>query len=583
VISLPAALTGRLSLSRSWDPWPAILLVVVAITSVVILSLLAVILWLSFRDGGPGDPDATYSLFNYPDVFLDPFTYRVLVNTVGFSLVTLIVAFAFGVPIAWLVERTDLPGKNALFTLMTVGLLLPGFAVAMAWLFLLHARIGLVNQWLRSVFGLAAAPFNISTVLGMGWVQGLSLAPLAFIMTAAVFRAMDPTLEESAQISGASFLQTLRRVTLPLAGPGVLAAGIYVFMIGFAAFDVPAIIGWGSRVFTFSSYLVLQLSPETNLPQYGVVAALAAVMILLAGVFSWWYARMQSRAHQFQVVTGKAYRPNIIALRRWKPAAWSYVGLYLCLSVVLPALVLVWISLLPYFQLPSAAGFATASLARYHNLPWRLVGEALVNTGALMVLTPTVTLLVSLAFSWIVLRSRVPGRAWFDFVAFLPHAVPSIVFGIGALLITLYVVEAVVPIFGTIWILLAVFVIARVSYATRMTNSGLIQIHREIEESGQISGATTGGVLRRIVAPLIAPTVLYAWLWIALLTFRELTLAVVLTTRDNMTLPIVIWNDWQSGGLGDAAAIAVVMLLMMLPIIWLYWLVARRQGIKASA
>src|SRR4029077_6139957 len=128
----------------------------------------------------------------------------------------------------------------------------------------------------------------------------------------------------------------------------------------------------------------------------------------------------------------------------------------------------------------SQLAFRVASLNHYYSLPWDLVWTALWNTAILCVLTPTVTLAISLAFSWIVLRSRVPGRAGFDFVAFLPHAVPSIVFSVGALLITLYVLQRALPIYGTMWILLIVFTIARISYGTRMTNSGLIQIHPEL-------------------------------------------------------------------------------------------------------
>ena len=124
-------------------------------------------------------------------------------------------------------------------------------------------------------------------------------------------------------------------------------------------------------------------------------------------------------------------------------------------------------------------------------------------------------------------NSKIPARAGFDFIAFLPHAVPSIVFGVGALLLTLFVLQRALPLYGTVWILLIVFTIARISYGTRMTNSGLIQIHAELEESAQMSGATLGQGFRRISVPLLAPTLLYAWLWIALLTFRELTLAVM--------------------------------------------------------
>ena len=126
------------------------------------------------------------------------------------------------------------------------------------------------------------------------------------------------------------------------------------------------------------------------------------------------------------------------------------------------------------------------------------------------------------------------------------------------------------------------FTIARISYGTRMTNSGLIQIHAELEESAQMSGATAWDAFRRVTVPLLAPTLLYAWLWIALLVFRELTLAVILSTSDNVTFPIVVWSLWLGGGLGQASALAMVMLILMTPLIALYWLIARRQGLVAT-
>ena len=563
------------------DIWPGAFFAAVIAASVVILALLAIVIALSFRTGSLGAADAAWSLANYPVIFLDGFTYRVLANTIGFAVTSLFVALLFGVPIAWLVERSDLPGKPLLFTLMAIGLLLPGFGSAMGWLFLMHPRIGLVNVWLLQHFGIASV-FNIASVAGMGWVQGLSLAPLAFIMTAAVFRATDPALEEAAQMAGARLGERMWRVTLPLAWPGVLAAGIYIFTLGFAAFDVPAIIGWSNRVFTFSTYLVLQLSPTDALPRYGNAATLSVLLLGFAGFFSWWYAKMQKGAHRYQVVRGKAYRPQLVALGWLKAPMWCLIGLYLTLSALLPLLVVIWASVLPYFQLPSAAAFASASLARYSGLPWDLIGDGIANTLILMVLTPTCTLALAVCFSWVVLRSRLPGRGGFDFIAFLPHAMPNIVFGIGTLLIALFLVQRFVPAMGTIWLLLVAFIVGRISYATRMTNTGLIQIHKELEESGEVGGATTGSVIARIVVPLLAPTLLNAWLWIALLTFRELTLAVLLTTRDNITLSVVIWSLWLGGGLGDAAAVALVMLCGMIPIIGLYWLVARKTGLRAG-
>jgi iron(III) transport system permease protein len=576
-VSLPLGL--RVAPSR--DFLPAAMLLAVIVTSVAIVAHLAVILWLGWLTSAPTDAVLAYGWGNYAEVFTDPRTYRVIANTLEFSVISLAVALGFGIPAAWLAERTDLKGKSVLFTAMTLGLLIPDFAAAMGWLFLLHPRIGLLNVWLKSLLGLGAAPLDLLTVPGMGWVQGLNLAPLAFIMTAAVFRSLDPALEEAAQTSRAGALATLRRITIPLAWPGILAASIYIFTIGFAAFDVPALIGWSNRIFTFSTYLYLLLNPQDVLPRYGAAAALGTAVMALAALLSWWYATMQRRSRRFAVVTGKAYRPRLVRLGRLAPACWAFLASYLVLSKLVPMLLLVWASLLPFFQLPSSRAFAILSLAQYRALPWDLVLSGAKNTAILMLLTPTATLALSLAFSWIVLRSRIPGRAAFDFAAFLPHAVPNIIFGVGALLIALYVVQRVVPIYGTPWILLLVFTIARLSYGTRMTNSGLIQIHTELEESAQVGGASTAAVFRHVLVPLLAPTLLYAWLWIALLTFRELTLAVVLSTSDNLTLPVVVWSLWLGGGFGQASALAMIVLALMAPVTALYWPLARRHGLAA--
>jgi iron(III) transport system permease protein len=394
---------------------------------------------------------------------------------------------------------------------------------------------------------------------------------------------MDPALEEAAYMAGASFARTWRAITARLVWPSILAASIYIFTIGFAAFDVPAVIGWSARLYTFSTYLVSLLNVREGLPQYGTVAALSTAIIALAIALSWWYGRVQTRARRYEVVTGKGYRPRIVWLGGWVWPAWIYLGLFMLLSKLLPILVLIWVSLLPYIQLPSTESFGLVSLANFGAIDWSLAWHGIANTAALMVMVPTLTLLVSLAFSWIVLRSRIRGRTIFDVIAFLPHSVPNIVFGVAAVLVSLFLIDRIVPIYGTIWILVVVFVIGRLSYGTRMTNGGLIQINRELDESAQISGADTGGVLRGVLCPLLVPTLMYAWLWMALMCYRELTLAVLLTKFENMTLPVLIWSTWATGLQGQAAALGLIMLVAMVPIVAVYWAVARRSGIATSS
>jgi iron(III) transport system permease protein len=555
---------------------------IVVIATAAIAVLLGTVIWLSLTSGIPGDPQLEYTFDNYSAVLLDPFTYRVLVNTMLFVIVTLIVAFTLALPIAWLMERTDFPGKPVVFTLMTTALLIPGFAVALGWVFLLHPRIGLINQLLMSLFGLTAAPFNIASIFGMGLIEGLSLTPLTFIMTSVVLRAMDPALEEAAAMSGAKPWQATWKVTLRVLFPGLLAAAIYVTAVCFAAFDVPAILGLTNRIYTFSTYVFRQLTPTEGLPEYGSVATLGVIMLVFAVLMSWSYRRVQRQAPRYAVVTGKAYRPRLSELGRLKWPAIGFVAGYFIVAQLLPLIMLGWVAALPYLQLPSAVALAQVSLNNFWTIPADLLIRSIKNTLILMLLVPSITVAISVAVSWVVLRSNARGRGVIDFFAFLPVTVPPIVFSIAALLLTLFAINRIVPIYGTIWILVLVYVVARLSYGTRMTNNAMLQIHHELDEAAQVSGAGTAGVLRSVLIPLLAPSMLYAWIWIALLTYRELTLPVVLSSHDNLPFSVLVWSYVQSSSYGRASAAALIMLALMLPFLFLFWSVTRRFDMFAQ-
>jgi iron(III) transport system permease protein len=451
----------------------------------------------------------------------------------------------------------------------------------MGWLFLAHPRIGLINKLAQTALGVAGPVIDITSILGMGWVQGLHLAPVAFIMTVAIFRAIDPSLEEAAAMNGGTPLSTLWKITLRLAWPGILAASIYIFVIAFAALDTPAIIGWSNRVFTFGTYMLDLVSGRGGLPEYGTVAALAAPMVLWAATMTFWYYRVQKRARQYQVVTGKAYRPNLIKIRNAKWLAWGYIGFFLVLNVALPVLVLGWASLLPILMPPSAHTLSLASLANYRNLDWDTTLDALGNTLVLATATATCVTVVSFAFSWIVLRSRLPGRAVFEFLGFAPHVIPNTLFSIAALLIVLFVVEDYLPLYGSLWVLIIVMVIIRISYGTRMTNGALMQIHADLDESAHMCGATTGGVIRRVLLPLLAPALLYTWLWTALLTCRELAVLLFLTTAHNLTVPYLIWSNME-GAPGMSAVLALMMIVFMIPFVTLYVVAMDRKRLIAA-
>jgi iron(III) transport system permease protein len=305
-------------------------------------------------------------------------------------------------------------------------------------------------------------------------------------------------------------------------------------------------------------------------------------MVAFAILLSWCYRMVQRQAPRYAVVTGKAYRPRILPLGRAKWPAVAFVTAFFLVSQLLPILVLGWVSALPFLQTPSADALAQVSWGNYRSIPTELLMRSVANTAVLMLIVPTITVALSVAISWVVLRSKARGRALFDFFAFLPVTIPPIVFSVAALLLALFVLRQAVPIYGTIWILVVVYVIARLSYGTRMTNSAMIQIHHELDEAAQVSGAGTAGVLRSVLAPLLAPSMLYAWIWIALLTYRELTLPVVLASSGNLPFSVLVWSYVQSSSYGRASAAALIMLVLMVPFLMLYWVVARRLGIGAA-
>lgn len=548
-----------------------------------ILLLVAVMLSVSFQEGFIGTAAATYTLQNYVTIFGDPFVYRVLIDTAIFSLSTTFFALGFGLPIAWLTERTTIPGKMLIYSIMTLGLLIPGIYTAMGWTFIAHPRIGFLNRWLVDLFGLDNGPLNVATPIGMGFVQGLSLASVAFIMTAQVFRAMNPSLEEAARIHGMGFGRTLRRITIPLAWPGILGAIIYIVTIGLATFDIPAILGLGNRVYLLSTFIYLQVHPQgSGLPQYGVIGALGTFMIVVAGLLTVWYGQVLRQGHRFEVVTGKGYRPALINLRGWAVLGWSLIAFYALISKLLPFLLIAYASFTPYFAPPSFEMMRKLSLVHFYSMDWELVLRGLWNTVLLVTVVPLLVLLFSFCISWLVVRSRSRARYALEFGAFLPQALPPVILAIGALLLSLFMLQGILPLYGSVWLIGVVYVITRLSFGTRAVNSSLLQIHRELEEAAFVAGLSTIRTARRVLFPLLRPTLLSVWIWSALLIYRELTVAVFLAVHDNITLPAVIWSYWYAGTMNVASAITLLMTLILTPLIMVFWSFARRSEVASG-
>src|SRR5262245_53185489 len=365
----------------------------------------AMVILMSLRTGFPGE-SVPFTLENFSTVYLTPRTYEVLVNTIFFAISSVLITLVITVPLVWILMRTDIPFKKTIYVLLTIGILIPVFLRTIAWILLLSPRIGLVNKWLQSVFSLSEAPFNLYSLTGMAFVQGVSFVPGAFFMLAAAYRSMDPSLEEAAYTSGVGKLRTFFKINIPITWPAIAAVMVYLFMTAIAVFEVPAIIGLPARIHVLSSLIFTSTTPSTGLPDYGMAGAYGAIMLVLGLTLACMYVRLVKQGKKYTVITGRGYRPREIALGRWKWAALAFVFFYLCIEVFVPFTVLLWASILPYLQLPSAEALSSLTLKHYIEIPTHVGLRPFINTLILMFSVPTITMVLSLLVSWIVIRTQ---------------------------------------------------------------------------------------------------------------------------------------------------------------------------------
>jgi len=534
-----------------------------------VVALLLFILYMTFVPGLPTEPGLT--LEHWTNIASPEMLTEVIPNTliVGFGAV--LVASFFALPLGWLLNRTSLPFRDTFITLMAVVVIVPGFIKAMGWIMLINDRIGLINKAIGALLGLETVPLTVvNNPFGIAWVLGLILTPTMFFLISGSMRAMDPALEEAAAVAGINQWRTLLWVSFPLMWPGILAGIIYTFMTAISIFEVPAMLGAASGkvpvLATELFYAVRPFGSESADVSYGA-AGVYGVLIGAPSVLAlYFYLRVLTQARRYEVITGRAYRPQNVDLGNFKWLALGFVMLYLILAVVLPLLVLFWASLLPYLQMPSSEALSQVNLSNYNDLLLNLGGVRVIrNTIMLVVSVSLLVLFFSFMISWVVIRTRVRLRKTMDVIAMLPHAIPGLAFAFALVMLGILALKWFpwLPLAGTLVIIVVANVINRLSYGTRVINSALVQIQQELEECAQLCGLSNIAIMWRIIVPLIKPSLVFAGLWTALLTFREVTMALLLSEIHNRVLSVSIWNLWIVGSLEIAAAGAVVMVAII--------------------
>jgi iron(III) transport system permease protein len=517
-----------------------------------------------------------YTLKNYQNAYASEYTYSTFKNSLIFASGAAGLSFILGTLLAWLTERTNTPLRAIFVPIAVVPLILPGVLESIAWIFLLSPKFGYLNVWLKTLFGLQAAPFNVFSLPGMIWVHAVGQVPLAFLMMVAAFKSMDPSLEESAMASGANTWQTFRRVTLRLLMPTAGSVLLILFVRTLESFETPALIGIPARIYVYTSEIYLAFNEYP--PDYGRGGALAVGLLLLSAVGVWLYTRSTREGKKFQTVTGKAFRPRQFDLGPWRWGGLAFLMVYFVFVVLLPFLVLFWASFLPFFAAPSWDALNKLSLDNYRYLStFRPFWQAMQNSVILATLTASIAMVLTSLVAWIVYKSRLRGAWILDFLAFVPITIPGIVMGMA--LILLYVAFPI-PIYGTIWVLLIAYVTRFIPYGMRSASGSILQIHSELEEAAAASGASWWETFKRVTLPLLRPGFAAGWMYICIVSFREFSTSVLLATGESRVLSILLFTMFEQGQVTIVAAIGILMILTLLIIVALFQKISGRVGIQ---
>jgi iron(III) transport system permease protein len=569
--SATGALAGRLAAAAV-----ALLLVYLVVVPLVLLGVSSV--------RPTGFPlEAGFTFANFGKVFLADNFPRLVWTTIIFALGSTALAMVLGTALAWLVERTDLPGRNLFRVLVILPMATPPVLLAIGWAMLLSPRTGFFNLLLRDLFGLDTAPFNVYSIPGMIFVEALALVPTAFLFLAPAFRNMDPNLEEAAMASGASTWMMIRRVLLPLLWPALAACAVFLLIVCFVVFDIPGTLGMPARIYVLSTQIFyLTADSPTGVPLYGQVSALGTFFLLILIVLGYAYYRFTRESQRYRTISGKGFRPRLASLGRWRWPATAAVSVYFLLAVFAPLAILVWASLMPYQTRPNAASLALITFENHVDFlrNARLI-TATTHSLTVAFFASTIVAALSLVISWIVIRQKPAGARTIDNLAFAPIAIPGVMLGVAVVYVYL-TLDFVFPIYGTIWILVVAYVTHYISFGSRLANGVMVQIHPELEEAARTSGAGSLRVLARITAPLVWPAVAAIWIWVFAHAMRELSTALMLSGRNNTVLPTLLWDYW-TGGEPTRAATVGVWLVAALAVFLALWHVLNNRSAARRA
>jgi iron(III) transport system permease protein len=563
-------LTPGGTVRRPWATW-ILGAVVIVVLGYLVLSPLVYLVWRGLTTGDG------FGLANITAAYSVPGTPEMLLNSALFAGGSAFVSTVTGTALAFFCVRSNAPLKPLLYAASIVPLIVPGILYTISWVYLIGGNVGVIKKLFDSI-GLGFLVPDAFSLPGMILIDGLHLAPLVFLLMYAAFRSTDPSLEESAMMSGATVPQTVRRVTLPLVRPALLGAVLIMVVRGLESFETPAVLGMPSGTWVFTSRIYDALHTYPIKYDQASIYSLSLLLITAAGLLL--VQHLNRRSERFQTVTGKGFRPRTLDLGRWRwPVSIGFV-LYFVVAVVAPLLILLWMSLLPFYQTPGIEALSSLTFSNYAELfDTRGVTESVKNSLILALTSATAVMLLTAVISWMVLKSKFRGRKLLDLLASFPLAMPGLVLGVALIFIYL---RSPLPIYGTLLILFIAYVTRYLPYGMRYSGASLAQVGAELEESANMSGATWRDTFRRIVIPLMAPGLVAGWIYVVVVSVRELSSSILLYSQNTRVMSVTIWEFWQNGQTGVLAALGICMVFVLMALVAVAYKFGAKIGVREA-
>lgn len=531
----------------------SLLLSIVVLVVIVAVPVLLIFVTAFFKDG-------QLNIAGVTEILASPDTYLALRNSLVIALGTTVFSTVIGVFFAWLIARTDLPFKRLMKAMFMVPFMLPSFICAMAWKVLLSPRAGYINKLFMALFHLDSAPIDIMSLGGIIAIETMYLFPFVFLQVSGALERMDPTLEESARISGAGLLTITSKITLPLVMPSIAAGALLVCLYSLAHFGVPAILGTEKGIYNIPTKIYERIyASGGSFEAIRTGTILSAILVISAALI----LKIQNsllKKGRFQIIAGKSMRPVVLKLRGLKVPMLTISILYILITVVLPTVTIFLIGGLKTYGLPFFLKNMTWD-NYFEIFRWKMTKDAIWNSVFLSVGAAFVTMLAGVMISYVIVKMKVRGKFALEFLGVLPFSLPGTVIALGCILT--WSGRFGINLYNTAGIIFVAYIARYMAFAIKSNSAALEQVSDSLEEASRSCGATHWQTLKNIVVPLIRPGMVSAFFLIFLPALRELTTSVLLYGPTTRTIGVAIYALNEDGETVRAAALASVALIII--------------------